>query len=427
MKRQTLLVGGRIFTEGRFEEKDLLVEDGRVAKISNFLSHPTAKRIDLCGKVVSPGFYDLHAHFRQPGFSHKETIHTGSRAAAKGGFTTVCAMPNLDPVPDSLEHLMLERDIIARDACVEVLPYAAITRGEKGRALADIAGMAPHAVGFSDDGKGVQADAVMEAAMEAVRAVNGLISAHCEDESLLLPGGCVHDGAVARRFAVKGIPSESEWKQVERDIALARRTGVRYHVCHVSAKETVALIREAKRAGLPVTCECTPHQLMLSEEDVAEDDGRFKMNPPLRAREDREAIIQGLLDGTIDCIATDHAPHAPAEKAGGLVKSAFGVVGLETAFAVCYTALVNTGRCGLPLLLDRLAAAPAHIIGRSAALHEGAVANLTVLDTKAVWRVEPEGFLSMGRSTPFAGMTLTGRPVATWYRGENVYLEGGMG
>jgi dihydroorotase len=313
--------------------------------------------------------------------------------------------------------------LIQRDALVEVIPYGAITRGEKGQALADIEEMAPYCAGFSDDGKGVQREEMMLAAMERIKKVNGMLSAHCEDESLIPPSGCVHAGFAAERFHLPGIPSTSEWAPIQRDIELVAKTGVRYHVCHVSAKESVGLIRQAKRRGLPVTCECTPHQLFLCDEDIAEDDGRFKMNPPLRSREDREAILQGLCDGTIDVIATDHAPHSREEKGKGLQLSSFGVVGLETAFGVCYTALVETGRMTLESLLDKLIAAPAELLKREQGLKAGSPADITVLDVHKRWRVEPERFRSLGRATPFAGRELSGKVAATFYRGELVYGE----
>jgi dihydroorotase len=351
-----VLRNGLVYSNGQCRRLDVLVRDGRIARLAPALDCPDEAAFDLNGLVLSPGFIDLHAHLREPGFAEKETIRSGTAAAAAGGFTTVCAMPNLNPVPDTLENLRAERALIERDAQVEVLPYGAITRGERGEALADLEAMAPFCAGFSDDGRGVQSPALMREAMARCAALGKMIVAHCEDENLRTPGGCVHDGAAARRFGIPGIGSDTEWRQLARDLALAEETGVRYHVCHVSAKESVALLRAAKRRGLAVTCECTPHQLALCEDDITQDDGRYKMNPPLRARADREALVEGLLDGTIDCVATDHAPHTAAEKARGLSGSAFGVVGLETAFAACYTALVQTGLCTLPLLLERLTA-----------------------------------------------------------------------
>ncbi len=416
-----LLKGGTAFLNGRLEKADVLIGDGIILDIGPMIIAPEAQVLSATGMIISPGFVDVHVHLREPGLNHKETILTGTRAAAAGGFTTACAMPNVSPVPDCVEAFHEQLDIIRRDALVEVIPYGSITKGEKGQELADIEGLAPFCAGFSDDGKGVQSREMMRAAMKRIAAVNGLLSAHCEEEGLIPTGGCVHDGSCAKRFSLPGIPSKSEWLPIARDIELAAETGVRYHVCHVSAKESVELIRKAKKQGLKVSCECTPHQIMLCDEDIQEDDGRYKMNPPLRSREDREAIIEGLVDGTIDCIATDHAPHALAEKSMGLNRSSFGVIGLETAFAVCYTALVKTGRMTVEKLLDKLTAAPARILNREQTLKAGARADIAVLDVNETWRVEPEKFLSMGRATPFAGMELTGEVVATFFYGRQVF------
>ncbi len=419
--------GGTAYINGRLEKADVLLGGGVIQKVGPGITAPEAQVFSAGGMIVSPGLVDVHVHLRQPGLSHKETIAAGTRAAAAGGFTTVCAMPNVNPVPDCTEALQQQLDIIRRDALVEVIPYGAITRGEKGQELSDIERLAPLCAGFSDDGRGVQSMEMMRAAMMKIASINGLLAAHCEDEGLIPRGGCVHDGASARRFSLPGIPSKSEWLPIQRDIELVKETGVRYHMCHVSAKESIGLVRRAKERGLPVTCECTPHQIMLCEEDILEDDGRFKMNPPLRSRDDREAILQGLCDGTIDCIATDHAPHTAAEKNLGLARSSFGVVGLETAFAVCYTALVKTGRMTLEKMLDKLTCAPARILKREQALKVGARADIAVLDLDKVWRVEPEKLYSMGRATPFAGMELTGRVVATFFRGKQVFGKTGSG
>lgn len=416
-----LLKNAKVYRNGQLERLDVLICGERITQIGLGLDCPGAETVDLSGLVLSPGLIDLHTHLREPGFSQKETIRTGTLAAAAGGFTTVCAMPNLSPVPDSLENLKRELAIIRRDACVEVLPYGAITRAQAGEELAALDEMAPFCVGFSDDGKGVQSAKIMEEAMMRAAEMDKLLAAHCEEAALLPPGGCVHDGAVAQRFDVTGIPAASEWRQVARDLALAEKTGVRYHVCHISTKESVELVRQAKARGVSVTCECTPHQLMLCQDDIIEDAGRFKMNPPLRDALDRKAIVRGLLEGVIDCVATDHAPHTKAEKAGGLVGSAFGVVGLETAFAVCFTALVAEGLCTLPLLLERLADAPARILHKPHGIYEGGLADLTVIDESAAWHVNPAGFQSMGRASPFEGKTLKGRVVATWARGRKVY------
>ena len=364
--------------------------------------------------VVFPGFCDVHVHFREPGFSYKETIASGARAAARGGYTAVCTMPNLAPVPDSAEHLRVELDAIARGAAVAVYPYGAITVGQKGAALADLEGMAEKAVALSDDGHGVQDDALMREAMLRAKALGKLIVAHCEVNSLLR-GGYIHDGAYAAAHGHRGICSESEWRQIERDLTLAAETGCGYHVCHISCKESVALIRQAKRAGVDVTCETAPHYLLLDENDLQED-GRFKMNPPLRAKEDRLALREGLLDGTIDMIATDHAPHSAEEKSRGLAKSAFGIVGLETAFPALYTHLVKTGELSLDRLVELLAVNPRRRF--SLPFSDG---DYTVWDLERTFTVDPADFLSMGRATPFEGQTLSGVCLMTVAGGKTAY------
>ena len=420
MSGRILIKGGTAYMTGQLKRADVLISGGLIEHIAREISAPDAKVIPAEGLIISPGFVDLHVHLREPGFSHKETIASGTRAAAAGGFTTVCAMPNLNPVPDSLETLQTQLDIISRDALVEVLPFGAITKGEKGLALADIERMASLCAGFSDDGKGVQSREMMREAMRRISAAKSMLAAHCEDEALIPAGGCVHEGDSMERFSLPGIPSKSEWLPIERDIELARETGARYHVCHVSAKESVELIRRAKQQGLNVTGECTPHQIMLCDEDIIEDSGRFKMNPPLRGREDREAIIEGLLDGTIDCIATDHAPHTKEEKGQKLARSSFGVVGLETAFSACYTALVKTGRMSLEMLLYKLTEAPARLLSREQVLRAGARADITLLDVNSAGRVDPETFHSMGRATPFEGRELWGRVSATFFSGRMI-------
>ena len=362
--------------------------------------------------TVFPGFCDVHVHFREPGFSYKETIRTGSEAAAAGGYTAVCPMPNLDPVPDCRAHLDQELAIIRRDALVGVYPYAAISVGEKGEVLADLEDM-PEAVAFSDDGRGLQSDALMREAMRRAKAMGRLIVAHCEVNELLR-GGYIHDGAYAAAHGHRGICSESEWRQIARDLELAAETGCAYHVCHISAKESVRLIREAKKSGVDVSCETAPHYLVLDDGDF-EEDGRFKMNPPLRDRTDREALLEGLLDGTIDCIATDHAPHSAEEKSRGLAGSAFGIVGLETAFPVLYTSLVTAGTVPLELLLDRLVTRP------RARFSLPLGTDFSVWDLNAEYAVDPAAFRSRGRATPFAGRTVRGRCLATFYQGTQVY------
>ena len=365
--------------------------------------------------TVFPGFCDVHVHFREPGFSYKETIATGSLAAAAGGYTAVCTMPNLNPVPDSPAHLRVQTDIIRRDARIGVYPYGAITVGEMGETLADLDGLARNAVAFSDDGHGVQSEDMMRAAMTEAKRLGKLIVAHCEVNELLR-GGYIHDGAYAAAHGHKGICSESEWRQIERDLRLADETGCAYHVCHISTKESVALIREAKRSGVDVTCETAPHYLLLDEDDLQED-GRFKMNPPLRAREDREALLEGLFDGTVDMIATDHAPHSAEEKAGGLAGSAFGVVGLETAFPLLYTALVRPGLLSLGTLVDLLCDRPRARFG----LPPGN--SFSIWDFGTNYRIDPGAFLSRGHATPFAGRKVYGRCMLTVFEGKIVYRE----
>ncbi len=363
--------------------------------------------------VVFPGFCDVHVHFREPGFSYKETILSGSRAAARGGYTSVCTMPNLNPVPDSVEHLAIQLDAIRKDACIDVFPYGSITRGEQGQELSDMEGMSLTVAGFSDDGRGVQSDATMEAAMRRAKALNKPIVAHCEVNNLLF-GGYIHAGDYAAAHNHRGIVSESEYAQVARDLELVAKIGCKYHVCHISAKESVALIRQAKADGLDVSCETGPHYLVMDDRDLQED-GRFKMNPPLRSSADREALLEGVLDGTIEMIATDHAPHSTEEKSRGLEKSAFGIVGLETAFPVLYTKLVKPGIMRLETLIDRLAIAPRKRFD----LPLGC--DFTVWDLDAEETVDPEQFLSMGRATPFAGERLFGKCVLTVHHGNVVY------
>ena len=363
--------------------------------------------------VIFPGFCDVHVHFREPGFSYKETIATGSLAAAHGGYTAVCPMPNLNPVPDSREHLKLQQELIRRDARIHVYPYGAITVGEKGETIADLEAMAPEVIGFSDDGRGVQSDETMRQAMLRAKALGKPIVAHCEDNSLLR-GGYIHEGAYAKAHGHRGICSESEWRQIQRDLKLVKETGVSYHVCHVSAKESVELIRRAKAEGLDVTCETGPHYLVM-DDSMLQEEGRFKMNPPLRSKEDREALIAGILDGTIDMIATDHAPHSAEEKAKGLEKSAFGVVGLETAFPILYTYLVKPGILTLDKLVELLCVNPRKRFGI------GLGRDFSIWDLEQSDTVDPGQFLSMGKATPFEGWHVTGRCLATVCDGKVVY------
>lgn len=364
--------------------------------------------------AVLPGFCDVHVHFREPGFAYKEKISSGSLAAAHGGYTFVCTMPNLNPVPDSVDSLNEQLKIIKNDAVIGVLPYGAITVGEMGEELSDLEGMAENVVAFSDDGRGVQSEEMMRQAMVRAKALGKVIVAHCEDNSLLF-GGYIHDGAYAKAHGHRGICSESEWKPIERDIRLSKETGCAYHVCHISAKESVELIRQAKKDGVDITCETAPHYLVMDDGDLKED-GRFKMNPPLRSKEDREALIEGVKDGTIDMIATDHAPHSAEEKARGLERSAFGIVGLETAFPVLYTKLVKTGVISMDRLLQMLVVNPRKRFGIPFSDKDYSVWNLDKEFT-----VDPEKFLSMGRATPFEGWRLSGVCLLTVKDGKVVY------
>ena len=381
--------------------------------VCSSLSAPGLSGFDSSEYVIFPGFCDVHVHFREPGFSYKETIATGSRAAARGGYTAVCTMPNLNPVPDSVENLGIQRRLIEETACIHIYPYGAITVGEQGEALSDLEGMAPDVVGFSDDGRGVQSDDLMRQAMLRAKALGKPIVAHCEVNSLLR-GGYIHDGDYAKAHGHRGICSESEWGQIARDLQLVKETGCAYHVCHVSAKESVALIRKAKAEGLDVTCETGPHYLVMDDSDLQED-GRFKMNPPLRGKEDREALIHGILDGTIDMIATDHAPHSAEEKSRGLEKSAFGIVGIETAFPILYTCLVKPGILSLNKLLELLCVNPRRRFG----LPLGT--DYSIWDLNTAYAIDPKDFLSKGRATPFAGWQVSGKCIATICDGKLVY------
>ena len=363
--------------------------------------------------AVFPGFCDVHVHFREPGFSYKETIASGSRASARGGYTAVCTMPNLNPVPDSVENLNIQLKMIEDQACIHVYPYGAITVGEKGEVLADLEGMAPNVIGFSDDGRGVQSDDMMREAMLRAKKLGKMIVAHCEVNELLR-GGYIHDGEYARLHGHRGICSESEWAQIDRDLKLVEEIGVKYHVCHISTKESVDIIRKAKARGVDVTCETGPHYLVLTDMDLQED-GRFKMNPPLRSEEDRKALVEGIIDGTIDMIATDHAPHSAEEKGRGLEKSAFGIVGIEIAFQTMYTHLVKPGIITLEKLIDLLAIAPRKRFG----IPMGEDYSLWDLGAEEV--VDPEAFLSQGKATPFAGHKLLGKCLLTVCDGEIVY------
>ena len=418
-----LLTGGAVFLNGSFQNMDLAIDQGRIVSVSPSLPKEGFSVIELHNRLIVPGFVDVHVHLREPGFSYKETIYSGTSAAAAGGYTAVCAMPNLKPVPDSLENLRVQLDLIRKNAKVHVYPYGAITCGEKGEALADLAAMAPYVTGFSDDGRGVQSEEMMRAAMTLAKTLDKPIVAHSEDESLLTKGWAVHDGDFARRNNLPGNAPASEWKQVERDIRLVRETGCRYHVCHISTKESVALIRAAKAEGLPVTCETGPHYLVMCDEDL-QDEGRFKMNPPIRSAEDRDALVAGLLDGTVDCIATDHAPHSAEEKSRGLRGSLNGIVGLETAFPILYTNLVETGIVPLETVLNALCVNPRKIFSLpGGSIEEGAPADLTVLDLNRPHVINSQAFRSLGRATPFDGWGVSAAVAMTICGGEIAYAD----
>ncbi len=420
---KVLFKNARVFKDGVFVSENVLFSEG-VLTLSDLPVSSDAAVVDGRSVCILPGFADVHVHLREPGFSYKETVASGTLAAARGGYTHVCAMPNLNPVPDSLEHLQLQLDEIQKQAVISVTPYGAITVGEKGAELADLEAMAPYVCGFSDDGKGVQSEEMMTAAMEKIAALGGILAAHCEDESLL-HGGYIHDGEYARAHGHRGICSESEWGPIARDVELIKKTGCPYHVCHVSAKESVEVIRQAKAAGVDITCETGPHYLVL-DDSFLQEDGRFKMNPPLRGAEDRKALIAGILDGTVDMIATDHAPHSAEEKARGLEKSAMGIVGLETAFPVLYTELVEKGVLSLEKLVELMCVNPR----KRFKLPERD--GFTVFDLGEEYTVDPAEFKTMGRATPFAGRTVKGRCVLTVcggkvaWKDEEYFKEAGL-
>lgn len=402
------------------KSEDIAIIDGRIAERSEHIEATANDTIiDAKGLVVAPAFVDVHVHLREPGFGYKERIATGTMAAARGGYTTVCSMPNLNPVPDSVDNLKAQQDIIDRDAKIEVLPYAAITIGRKGEELVDIASLKGKVCAFSDDGSGVQVDGMMERAMTEAVKYDQLIAAHCEVEELL-QGGYIHDGEYAKLNGHKGICSESEWAQVKRDIEIAEKVGCRYHVCHISTKETVALVREAKARGVKVTCETGPHYLIFTDMDL-EEDARWKMNPPLRSAEDRAALIEGIKDGTIDMIATDHAPHSVEEKSKGLKDSAMGIVGLETAFAALNTHLVLKGVISLERLIELMSYNPRRVFRIEGGLEVGDRADIVLLDTEKAWRVDSEKFYSMGKISMFDGRDMVGDIAMTIHRGEVVY------
>ena len=414
---RTIIKNGFVVGVGK---QDIAITDGRISERGEHIEAKAEDRIiDAEGLVVAPAFVDVHVHLREPGYGYKERIATGTMAAARGGYTTVCSMPNLNPVPDSVENLKAQQEIIDRDAKIAVLPYAAITIGRKGEELVDMASLVGKVCAFSDDGSGVQVDGMMERAMTEAVKHDQLIAAHCEVEELL-KGGYIHDGEYAKAHGHKGICSESEWEQVKRDIEIAERLGCRYHVCHISTKETVQLVREAKARGVKVTCETGPHYLIFTDMDL-EEDARWKMNPPLRSAEDRAALVEGIKDGTIDMIATDHAPHSVEEKSRGLKDSAMGIVGLETAFAALNTHLVRKGVITMERLVELMSLNPRKVFRIAGGLNEGDRADVVLLDTEKEWRVDSEKFYSMGKISMFDGREMTGDVVMTLHSGEIVY------
>ncbi len=404
-----------IYQNGAFSDLPLSVKNGVVVSEID----ENGEVFDFSDCYIFPGFADVHVHLREPGFSYKETIKTGTLASAHGGYTAVCSMPNLNPVPDSEENLKKQLDIIENDACINVYPYGSITVGQKGEELSDMDAMAENVIAFSDDGRGVQSDEMMEEAMLKAKSLGKMIVAHCEVNDLL-KGGYIHDGEYAKVHGHKGICSESEWAQIARDIELVKKTGCPYHVCHISTKESVDIIRKAKAEGVDITCETGPHYLVLSDKDLQED-GRFKMNPPLRSEEDRLALIEGIKDGTIDMIATDHAPHSAEEKGKGLAGSAMGIVGIETAFPILYTELVLKGIISLEKLVELLAVNPRKRFGIGGGTDIGESADFTVIDINAEYEINPEEFYSKGRATPFTGKKVKGNIIHTFVGGKKIF------
>jgi len=416
-----VIKNANVLIENEFVKADLLLDNGIVVSIGKG-ECSDAEVFDFNNCYIFPGFADVHVHLREPGFSYKETIKSGTKACARGGYTDVCSMPNLNPVPDSVENLNIQLEIIQRDACIGVHPYGSLSVGEKGEALSDIEGLSAKTVGFSDDGKGMQSDDMMRTAMQRVKKCNGIIAAHCEVNDLLM-GGYIREGVYSKAHGHRGIVPESEWKMVERDIALAKKTQCPYHICHVSTKESVALIRQAKKDGVNITAETAPHYLILTENDLQEH-GRFKMNPPLGSTEDREALIEAVLDGTIDMIATDHAPHSDEEKGKGLEKSMMGIVGIETAFSLMYTHFVKTGKMTLEKLVSLLCENPRQRfnLGKGK-IAVGEKADFTVFNLEESYNVDVNEFLSMGKSTPFEGEKIYGRCKMTMANGKIVWRE----
>lgn len=417
-----LLKNATIFTNDEFKKSDLEITDEKITNISSNIEAVGFDVVyDLNNMYLLPGLIDVHTHLREPGFIYKETIATGSMAGAKGGYTSICAMPNLNPTPDSLENLQAELDAIKKDAKINVYPYGTITKGEKGQELADLDEISNYVIAFSDDGHGVQSEEMMLSAMEKAKELNKMIVAHCEDNSLL-NGGYIHDGEYAKTHGHKGICSESEWGPIKRDIELSRKTGCHYHVCHISTKESVEIIRQAKKEGVNVTCETGPHYLTLNDMNLQEE-GRFKMNPPIRSEEDRQALIEGIKDGTIDMIITDHAPHSAEEKSKGLQGSAMGVVGLEVAFPVLYTNLVKPGIITLNKLLELMNTNPRNIFKIGTEIKVGEKADLTVYDLNENYNIDSSKFVSMGKATPFDGNNVYGKCKMTICEGNIIFNE----
>ncbi len=417
-----ILKDAKVYIDGKFTEQDIFLADGTLfLEYTPTISNSGSATISFKNKYIFPGFIDVHVHLREPGFLYKETVASGTKAAAHGGYTTVCSMPNLNPSPHSVENLKIQLDAIRNDACIRVVPFGTITEKGLGEKLSDMEGMANDVIGFSDDGRGVQSEEMMLSAMNKAKSLNKIISAHCEDNSLL-KGGYIHDGEYAKSHGHRGICSMSEWGPVKRDIELVKKSGCAYHVCHISTKESVELIRQAKAQGLDVTCETGPHYLVLSDKDLQED-GRFKMNPPLRSEEDRLALIEGICDGTIDMIATDHAPHSAEEKGQGLEKSLMGIVGLETAFPVLYTKLVKTGIITLEKLISLMADNPGRRFGLGSEIKSGSPADFTVFDLDTPYEIKAEDFLSKGKSSPFIGEEVFGKCLLTVHHGKVVWKD----
>ncbi len=413
-----ILKNATCYTDGTFSKRDIAVIDGNV-EFDIDKAGENSVFVDFSDCIIVPGLTDVHVHLREPGFSYKETIKTGTKASARGGYTNVFSMPNLNPVPDNADNLKMQTDIIEKDACINVYPYGAITVGQKGEALADLEGMSDKVKGFSDDGRGVQNPELMKKAMEFSKENDKIIVAHCEDNSLL-NGGYIHDGEYAKTHNHKGICSESEYGPIIRDIKLAKETGCKYHVCHVSAKESVEAIRQAKKDGVDITCETGPHYLVFSDMDLKEE-GRFKMNPPIRSKEDRQALIDGIIDGTVDMIATDHAPHSAEEKSKGLKDSLMGVVGIETAFSVMYTHFVKTGILSLEKLIEIMSVNPSKRFGIENEIKSGEKASFAVFDLASEYTINTDDFLSKGKATPFENMKVYGKTLMTMCNGNVVY------